>query len=96
MGRQRGTQIRGTYGNITFYKLRGKYYHRAKTSIDALRVKEDPAFNTLMQHANLLAQASRLASEEYKQLPASKKGKQHYRRLVGKMMQMLKSKNSKG
>jgi len=49
-------------------------------------------FNSLMQHADLLAQASRLASEQYKQLPASKKGKQHYRRLVGKMMQMLRTK----
>lgn len=36
--------LRGTIGNITFYKLRGKQYAKRKSSIDPQRIAKDPVF----------------------------------------------------
>lgn len=36
--------LRGTIDNITYYKLRGKYYARRKSSIDPQRIATDPVF----------------------------------------------------
>jgi hypothetical protein len=91
MGKQRKSWVVGTEGNVTAYLFRGEGYVRSKSSLTANRVKTDPAFQPLMQHAALLKEASRLASMEYKQLPANEKGREKYRQLVGEKMKELKA-----
>jgi len=45
MARQKGIiKLKGTIGDITFYKTRDGYVAREKTSIDANRIANDPAF----------------------------------------------------
>lgn len=92
MARQKGPNILlGTDGPVTGYIMHGEAFLRAKSSLDAKRVKSDPAFAGLMKHAELLKEASRLASLAYKQLPPAEKGKEKYRQLVGEKMRELKA-----
>jgi hypothetical protein len=91
MGKQRKTTIEGTYGNVTFYKLKnGRYYRRAKSSLNKKRVTTDPAFAPLMNEAALMATASPIASQIHKQLRKVKNGRQRYQRLVGEVKALLK------
>jgi hypothetical protein len=91
MARQKRSMVQGTVGNVTAYIMRGEGFTRSKSSLTAKRVKTDPAFAGLMKHAELLKEASRLASIEYKQLPAAEKGKEKYRQMVGEKMRELKA-----
>ncbi|RZL54169.1 MAG: hypothetical protein EOO93_20290, partial [Pedobacter sp.] len=45
MARQKGIiKLKGTIGDITFYKTKDGFMAREKTSIDAQRIANDPAF----------------------------------------------------
>ncbi|QEC68980.1 hypothetical protein FRZ67_17305 [Panacibacter ginsenosidivorans] len=83
--------ITGTYDNLCFYKMDGKYYVRCKSTLSGKRVKCDPAFKNTMYYAALMGNASKVASEIYRQIPATKKVKGLYRSITGAAMQQLKA-----
>lgn len=80
----------GTIGNICFYKLGNQYYARMKSSLSSKRVKKDPAFRRTMQHAGILAQASRLASTVYSRIPKDEREHSRYRKMTGAAILMLR------
>jgi len=83
-------RVTGTIQNLCFYKMDGKYYVRAKSSLDGKRVKRDPAFKRTMAYADLLARASKIAAAFYRKLPKEEKGLKIYRKLTGEVIRELK------
>jgi hypothetical protein len=70
MARQIGDiKIRGTIGDVTFYRMDGEYYARMKSSLTAKKVKTHPHFALTRMYAKWLGEASKLASEVYRTLP---------------------------
>lgn len=84
-------KIAGTISGICFYKLHEKHYARLKSSLSGQRVKTSEAFQTTMQCAGLLANASRIGSVVYRLLPQQKRERKLYQQLTGKAMQLLKT-----
>lgn len=82
--------ITGSYYNLCFYEMQGRYFLRMKSSLSRKRVKSDPAFAKTMFYANLLGNAAKIASIVHRSLPKDKKEKGLYRKLTGKAMQWLK------
>lgn len=66
----------------------GRYMLRMKSSLDAKRVKKDPAFRPLMQDAALMKRASPLAAMVYRELEI--KDVKVYRKMVGRAKGLLK------
>jgi hypothetical protein len=66
MARQVGPNfIVGTIGNLTYYKMNGKYYVKAKTVHNKRRIKTDKCFALTRRNASWFGMASSLASEAY-------------------------------
>jgi cell division protein FtsL len=90
MAQQKGhLKLTGTIGDVTYYHWDGRYLARKKSSLDAARIKEDPAFNNLRKEATIMSQASPIASMVYHQLKG-KKEKLHYRKLTGQAQRLLR------
>lgn len=70
--------------------MEGKFYVRQKSSLNGKRVKKDPAFARTMQYANLLGNASKIASAFYRKLNSELKERGLYKKLTGIVMQLLK------
>jgi hypothetical protein len=85
-----GLKLRGTIDNLTFYKLRGNYYVRTKSSLTGERVKTELCFRPLMAYASLLAEASKIASAVYRLLRPKRKKIKFYRQMTGRAMSWLK------
>jgi hypothetical protein len=68
----------------------GKYYVRKKSSLSRRRVLKDKAFTLTMVHANIMAQASPIASAVYRQIPKPEKDFSYFRALVGMAQTMVK------
>ncbi len=83
--------ITGTYNGICFYKLHGKHYARKQSSLTGKRVKKDPAFTLTMVYAGLLGQASAIAGEVYRLLPAGKRKVALYRAMTSRANGWLKA-----
>lgn len=66
----------------------GRFTLRKKSSLDAKRVKKDPAFRPLMQDAGLMKRASPLAAYVYRELEI--KDVKVYRKMVGRAKGLLK------
>jgi hypothetical protein len=82
--------LTGTLGNVTFYKMQGRFYARNKSSLQGKRVKTDPAFARTMQYADRLALSSRTASKLYRSLPKEQQEISVYRKMTSKAMGLLK------
>jgi hypothetical protein len=80
----------GTAGSLTFYKMHGKYFVRAKSSLTAERLKTDPCFAPTRRQASIMAHASKIAAAAYSVIPAFCKEFGHYRMLTGKANLLLK------
>jgi len=80
----------GTVGPVTIYQMYEEYYIRTRSSLDAKRVKTDPAFRKTMQYANLMATASPIGSIVYAQVPLHRKKLTLYRKITGEAMTWLK------
>ena len=90
MARQTGIiKVRGTVGGITFYKLNGIYYARAKTSLSKERVQQDAAFARSRRSSAFFGTAAKLAKVVYRKLPVSKKGHGIIGRLTAKANRLL-------
>ena len=82
MARQKGiTRIRGTLYGLTYYRLKGVWLVRQKSSLDRARVMCDPAFAQSRACAGRFGHAARIAGIVYRMLPRS--GRQHG--LIGKL-----------
>jgi hypothetical protein len=62
-------QFTGTIGGVTFYRMYGTYYARAKSSLSAKKVQTYPNFAQTRMYAQWLGEASKMASVVYKELP---------------------------
>ena len=90
MARQAGPIfLEGTLDDITFYKMDGVYYARMKSRLTRGRVLKSPRFALTRMHANQLAEASRIASLVYRQIPKEEKSIKLFRSIVGKAKVML-------
>jgi hypothetical protein len=79
-----------TIDDITFYKMDGQYYARAKSSLSSKRVKTSPEFKWTMVNARLLARASKIGSQVYKALPPGWRQFWMYRSFTGEAFTLLK------
>ena len=79
---------------ITFYKMGGVYYARAKSSLTGRRVKKDPRFARTMESAGRLALGSQLASRVYRALGKERRVYALY--CTMKQMAILALKEGKG
>ena len=91
MARQTGPFfLEGLYGNICFYKVKGRYMVRQKSTLTGKRVKTSAAYRVTMVYAGMMSTSSKIASAVYKALPAHWKQFWMYRAFVGEAMEMLK------
>ncbi|MEP7238247.1 MAG: hypothetical protein ABI685_10295 [Ferruginibacter sp.] len=67
--------ISGTLGGITFYKRKGVWVARKKTSLNKKRVSTDPAFEASRRASAGFGHAATLAKKIYWQLPVQKRGR---------------------
>ena len=90
MARQTGkTNLVGRVGNLVYYKMDGKYYARAVSSLNGKRVKRDPKFKRTMEFAKLFGKASKLASAVHRSLPNGIRSHKLYQKMAGKANQLL-------
>jgi hypothetical protein len=81
--------LEGTFDDITFYKMDGQYYARAKSSLSSKRVKTSAEFRKTMAHADLLVRASKIGSQIYKALPPGWRQFWMYRGFTGEAYTLL-------
>ena len=81
--------ITGTIHDITYYKMDGLYYARMKSTLSRKKVLTSPRFARTRIHAGQLADASRIASQLYKDIPKEKRNMQLFRSIVGQAKVLL-------
>src|SRR5438270_2072735 len=81
--------IEGTLDDLTYYKMDGVYYVRKKSSLSRKKVLKSPRFERTRMHASQLAEASRIASKLYREIPKDKRNIQLFRVIVGKAKVLL-------
>jgi hypothetical protein len=81
----------GTINNLCFYSMWDKYYVRMASSLTGERVKKDPRFALTRHYAGLMARASKIGSNIYKQLPVDFRQFWMYRAFTGETLKMLKT-----
>jgi len=60
MARQKGIiKLKGTIGDITFYKTQDGHLAREKGGIDANRIKNDPAFQRTLENGSEFGRAGK-------------------------------------
>ena len=63
MARQKGIiKLKGTIGDITFYKTQDGHLAREKGGIDASRIKSDPAFQRTRENGSEFGRAGNAGS----------------------------------
>jgi hypothetical protein len=77
-------------GRLQFYKMKGEYYVRTKSSLTSQRVKKERNFKITMAYADLLGRASKIGSSVYKLLPVEFKESWMFKAFTGEAMKMLK------
>jgi hypothetical protein len=86
MARQAGNlRIVGTIDGITFYKMKGEYYARTKSSLDRKRILRDPRFQRFRECSKVFGRASKLASQLYKLFPKEQRKHGVYGKLTGEL-----------
>jgi hypothetical protein len=81
----------GTIHNLCFYRMGDQYYVRMASSLTGKRVKADPRFALTRLYASLMARASKIGSNIYKQLPIDFRQVWMYRAFTGEAVKMLKA-----
>src|SRR2546423_2376987 len=97
MARQEmGGCITGTIGNLTFYKMDGKYYVRAKSTITKRKIKRNPAFKRFLENSQEFGKASKMASRMYHTLiPKENRYSGLFGKVCAEVNRMLKAGKSK-
>ena len=73
MPKQKGIKISGTFDDLTFYGVKGNYFVKNKSSLNAKRIKADPSFRVFRERSTQFAEATKLASSIYRGYPKGKK-----------------------
>ena len=81
--------LEGTFDQLTFYKMEGKYYCRVKSSLTSQRVKTAPEFRWTMALARLMGRASKIGSAIYQALPPNWRQFWMYRSFTGEAYTIL-------
>lgn len=87
-------KITGTFGNlVVLYRVGKKIRGRIKHSITREMVLNNKEFALTRQHADVLGQASGIASAVYRTLPPGCKSRPLYQKLVGIAIRSLREGN---
>ena len=62
--------LTGTIGNVTFYKLNGRYYLKTVSAHSRKRILTDPCFEKTRRNAASFGSAQKIASFVYRLLPS--------------------------
>ena len=81
--------ITGTIHDVTYYKMDGIFYARMKSSLSRKKVLTSPRFALTRMHANQLAEASKIASQLYRNIPKEEKNMKLFRAIVGQAKILL-------
>jgi hypothetical protein len=91
MAKQLGeVKVEGRIEHLVFYKMRGEYYVRMKSSLTGKRFWKERAFEGSRRSALLLARASSLASRFYRTLSKEKRAKGLFNEITGRVTLLLK------
>ena len=82
--------ITGCHDNLLFYAMEGMPYVRKKSSLSGKRVKKSKAFQLTMVYAGIMAQASKIASSVYRQIPKEKREVTFFRTLTGIAQKLIR------
>jgi len=95
MAQQKGIiPLKGTIGNINFYKSRDGYLAREKTSIDAARIANDPAFARTRENGAEFGRAGtagKVLRTALRSLLLNTSDSRMLSRLTGEMMKVIKA-----
>jgi hypothetical protein len=73
MATQSGTVLfEGTLGNITGYRMNGKYYLKTKTSLTRRKILSSNCFSNTRRNAKWFGEAQSIAKQVYHELPPNK------------------------
>jgi hypothetical protein len=96
MAKQVGTiKFTGTIGGVTFYRMNGAYYARAKSALSAKKVKTHPNFAQTRMYARWLGEASKMASVVYRELPPQQRKYELYCELKKMAYALVKKETNK-
>ena len=91
MARQTGDiKVSGTIEGLSFYKMRGAYFVRTKSSLTGRRFWKEQAFEGSRKSCSLLAKASALTAGFYKTYPKDKKTRGLFNTMTGRVKLWLK------
>lgn len=82
--------IVGTIGDLTYYKMNGRYYVRLKSTLSGKKIKTSPRFKLTRMYGVFFGKASKIASGVYRSLPREWRQHWMYRDFTGEAMQLLK------
>lgn len=95
MARQKGIiKLRGTIGDITFYKTQDGHLAREKGGIDANRIKNDPAFQRTRENGaefGRAGKAGKVLRTAFRSLSLNASDSRMASRLTQQMMQVIKA-----
>jgi hypothetical protein len=95
MAKQAGEiKIKGTIGNLTFYKMGGQYLVRQKADLTQERIKSDPKYARVRDHRKVfkgVINAVILLRNSFKNLAQNASDKSMYQRLLAKMFKVVQS-----
>src|SRR6478672_8626086 len=89
MPRQKGIKISGTFDDLTFYGVKGNYYVKNKSSINAKRIKTDPSFTKFRERSTQFSEATKIASSIYRSYPKGKKKLGVFQKICAKVYKHL-------
>ena len=69
MAKQAEGFLVGTYDDITFYKMEGKYFARMKSSLSGMKFWKHPAFAGSRRSCTRFGRGNQLASMVYNEIP---------------------------
>lgn len=100
MAKQVGTfKIKGTIGDLTFYKQDGQHLVRSKGGVDGDRIKNDPAFQRTRENGNEFGEAGKqgkLLRVAFRNMVDRSADSKVTSRLTGKLMEVVKSDTTNG
>ncbi len=92
MARQSGIiKLKGTIGDITFYKSKDGYLARKKGGVDKERFHNDPKFQRTRENAAEFARASKALCTAIRPVLNKTQDSRMISRLVKSMMQVIKA-----
>ena len=83
--------IEGTYDVITFYKMKGKYYARKKSSLTGNKFRRHKAFAGSRRSCGRFGRGNQLASMVYNEITESLRAYELFCRMKSKAIAMLKA-----